>query len=75
MNEQAHITAENANLALTGGSDAHFKERVGLMATYFPYEISSEQELIAAIKNRDCVPVYYENGTYHKLFGQEEKTA
>ena len=75
LNEEARLTAENAGLALTGGSDAHFKERVGLMATYFPYEIETEQDLIAAIKNRDCAPVYYENGAYHQFLSEEEKTA
>ena len=64
LNAQAGETAHKSELAMTAGSDAHFKERVGLMATYFPYEISTEQELIAALKNRDCRPMYYEAGEY-----------
>ncbi len=65
LNVQAGETAHKTDLGTTGGSDAHFKERVGLMATYFPYEINTEEELIQAIKNKDCRPMYYENGEYH----------
>ncbi len=65
LNAQAGETAHLSNLATTAGSDAHFKERVGLMATYFPYEINTEEELIAALKKKDCRPMYYENGEYH----------
>lgn len=76
LNAQAGETAEKCNLAMTAGSDAHFKERVGLMATYFPYDIETEEDLIKAIKQRDCRPMYYENGEYHFFqWEKEEKTA
>lgn len=71
----AKLAARDNLLGMTGGSDAHKKERVGLMATYFPYEIETEAELIQAVKDRDCEPVYYENGTYHRFVTKEEKTA
>lgn len=75
LNVEAQQTAMRAGLSITGGSDAHFKERVGLMATYIPYEIETEQELMDAIRAGDCTPVYYEDGHYHRVFGDAEKTA
>lgn len=76
LNIQAGETAFESNLAMTAGSDAHFKERVGLMATYFPQEIHTEQELIEAIKNKECRPMYYENGEYHFFeWDKREQTA
>ncbi|MDO5096250.1 MAG: PHP domain-containing protein [Peptostreptococcaceae bacterium] len=76
LNLQAGMTAMEAGLGMTAGSDAHFKERVGLMATYFPYEINNERELIQAIKNRDSRPMYYENGEYHFFnIRSDEQTA
>lgn len=75
LNYQAQVAAEQAGLAMTGGSDAHHKERVGLMATYFPYEIHTEKDLIQAIKNRDCEPVYYAEGSYHRYLREEEQIA
>lgn len=76
LNAQAGETAFECGLGMTAGSDAHFKERVGLMATYFPNEIHTEAELIAAIKNRECRPMYYENGEYHFFdWDKREKTA
>ncbi len=72
LNLQAAKTACESGLAMTGGSDAHFKERVGLMATRFAYPIETEAELIAALKKGDCEPVYYENGEY-RFFDRESK--
>ncbi len=39
------------NLPGTGGSDAHETGEVGIYATYFPDKISTEDELIDALKN------------------------
>lgn len=76
LNIQAAQSARVSNLAMTGGSDAHVKERVGLMATYFPYEISTEQDLIAAIQKGNCEPVFYQDGHYHVFaWDQDEQTA
>lgn len=67
LNAQAGDTARATKLAMTGGSDAHWKERVGLMATYFPDEITTEKELIEAIKKGDCYPVIYEDEQYKRF--------
>ena len=67
LNAQAGDTAKKTKLAMTGGSDAHWKERVGLMATYFSDDISTEQDLIEAIKKGNCYPVFYEDGEYKKF--------
>ena len=73
-NYKALMTAEESFLGTTGGSDAHVRNRVGLMATYFPYEINTEAELIQALKNGDSQAVYYENGSYHR-FDTDEKVS
>ena len=75
LNYEALRAANKANLAMTGGSDAHVKERVGIMATYFPYDINSESELIEAIKDQDCEPVYYKEGQYYRFVTEEEISA
>lgn len=67
LNIQAGETAKKSNLGMTGGSDAHLKERVGLMATCFTRDVNTEEELIQAIKDKACYPVYFEDGKYNKF--------
>lgn len=52
------------NLAVTGGSDCHIPEKVGVYATYFPKEIRTVEELVEAIKNHECEPAFLQDNRY-----------
>lgn len=67
LNAKAGDSAKKAKLAMTGGSDSHWKERVGIMATYFYNKIETEKDLIEAIKKAECYPVVLTNGEYKKF--------
>ena len=56
-NLEAVQACEDMGLIPVGGSDAHFIHEVGLCATWFPERITSEQELLAALKSGNCRPV------------------
>lgn len=45
-----------------GGSDAHFPDMVGATATWFPGDISTDAELVAALKRGDFYPVDRRSG-------------
>lgn len=64
-NKQAADYAKARNFAPIGSSDCHVPEKLGIYATYFPREIRTVEELIRSVKNRDCIPVYYKEGTYY----------
>ena len=49
------------NLPATGGSDAHLAGEVGVYATKFSRVIKNEEELIAALRAGDGVPVDFRN--------------
>jgi len=49
------------DLPATGGSDAHIAAEVGVYATRFSRVIKNEEELIAALKAGDGVPVDFRN--------------
>ncbi len=49
-NEQAAGLARALGLPGSGGSDAHWPDRVGEAATWFPGDISTDEELVAALK-------------------------
>ena len=53
--------AEALNLPPTGGSDAHEVGEVGVYATKFSRVIQNEQELLAALRAGDGVPVDFRN--------------
>ncbi len=53
--------AETLNLPVTGGSDAHVVEEVGIYATRFSKIIHNEDALIAALRAGDGVPVPFRN--------------
>lgn len=66
--EACKIAAEYAkklNLFTLGASDCHVKEKVGVCATWFPDEVKTTEEFVAAFKKGGMKPVYYENGEYH----------
>ena len=53
--------ADALKLPTTGGSDAHLAGEVGFYATKFSKIIHNEEELIAALRAGDAVPVDYRN--------------
>ena len=53
--------AKALNLPATGGSDAHQVGEVGIYATKFSRIINNEEELIAALRAGDGVPVDFRN--------------
>ena len=53
--------AKALNLPATGGSDAHLVGEVGVYATKFSRIIKNEEELIAALRAGDGVPVDFRN--------------
>ncbi|NBG88219.1 PHP-associated domain-containing protein [Isachenkonia alkalipeptolytica] len=55
------------NIPVFGGSDAHRLDRVGKYATKFPKNITRMEELVAAIKEGNTKPVYYDEGIYREF--------
>lgn len=53
---QARRLAQALALPGVGGSDAHFAPEVGSTATLFPDPISTDEELIAALRAGHCSP-------------------
>ena len=56
--------AKKLQVACTGGSDCHVPEKVGIRCTYFQQNIRTTDELVQAIRNRECCPAYYRDGAY-----------
>lgn len=54
--------AKKWNLGVTGGSDCHYPEKVGVYATYFPNEIHTMEELVSAIREHACKPAFSQDG-------------
>jgi len=54
--QRAKEAQEKLQLAATGGSDAHRVDAVGNYLTWFPEPITTEAELVAAIKQKRCRP-------------------
>lgn len=59
--------AMELGLFTLGSSDCHVPEKVGVCATYFPEEVTTMEEFLAAFKKGDMKPAYFENGRYHIL--------
>lgn len=57
--------AHKYKMATTGGSDCHYPHKVGINATYFPGEIHSMEELVNAIKQKDCKPAFHQDSSYY----------
>ena len=49
----------------TGGSDCHYTDKVGIVATYFPGEIRSMENLITAIRAHECRPAFHQDFSYY----------
>lgn len=57
--------AKQYGFAITGGSDCHYPDKVGICATYFPNEIRTMDDLVAAIRNRECQPAFHQDYSYY----------
>lgn len=64
-NRKAADYAKARQFATIGSSDCHVPEKLGLYATYFQKEIRTVEELVQAVKARECFPAYYAGGMYH----------
>lgn len=57
--------ARKYGFAVTGGSDCHYTYKVGSCATYFEDDIRTMDDLVAAIKNKRCKPVFHQDFNYY----------
>lgn len=57
--------ARKYGFAATGGSDCHYPDKVGITATYFPGQIKTLQDLVYAIRNRECMPAFHQDFSYY----------
>lgn len=71
-NMKAVDYVKRRGFAPIGSSDCHVPEKLGLYATYFQREIRAVEDLVRAVKNRECSPVYYKEGNYY-LWDMEQK--
>ncbi len=60
-NAHARDLADRLGIPGIGGSDAHHLEGIGLAATEFPEPITSDEELLAALRRGRFEAVYREN--------------
>lgn len=56
--------AEKYGFAVTGGSDCHYPDKVGVCATYFPNEVRTMDDLAAAIRGKECRPAFHQDFSY-----------
>ena len=57
--------AHKYHFAVTGGSDCHYPHKVGVTATWFPRDIRTMDELVAAIRGWECRPAFHQDHSYH----------
>lgn len=57
--------ARKHGFAVTGGSDCHYPDKVGICATYFPDEIRTMDDLVAAIRESKCSPAFHQDFSYY----------
>lgn len=60
----AVMYARKYGFAITGGSDCHYPDKVGICATYFPNEIKTMDDLVNAIRNHECQPAFHQDFSY-----------
>jgi len=56
--------AMELGLFTLGSSDCHVPEKVGVCATYFPEEVRTMEEFLAAFKKGEMKPAHYADGAY-----------
>ncbi len=54
--DQARSAAQQLDLAMIGGSDAHSLQCVGRSATKFDKKIESMDDIVTAIRRKQCKP-------------------
>lgn len=57
--------ARKYSFAVTGGSDCHYPDKVGVCATYFPYPVCTVEELSEAIRKKECRPAFFQDHSYY----------
>ncbi len=56
--------AKKYGFAITGGSDCHYPDKVGICATWFPDGIKTTRDLVRAVRNRECRPAFHQDFSY-----------
>lgn len=56
--------AKKYGFAITGGSDCHYPDKVGICATYFPNPIRNINELVEAVRKHECRPAFHQDFSY-----------
>lgn len=56
-NEKAKMAANEMDIPLIGGSDAHSEHQLNSIATKFDNPINSINDIVRAIKERECSPI------------------
>ena len=56
--------AKKYGFAITGGSDCHYPDKVGIYATWFPDGIKTTKDLVRAVRNRECRPAFHQDFSY-----------
>lgn len=59
--------AKKLGIFTLGASDCHVPEKVGVCATYFPGEIRTFADFLAAFRKGGMRPAYYKDGAYQIL--------
>ncbi|MHA1221079.1 MAG: PHP domain-containing protein [Candidatus Heimdallarchaeota archaeon] len=54
QNKAAELASRLMNISLIGGSDAHFINNLGFISTFFYDELTSDDDLLEAIKKGNC---------------------
>ena len=57
--------AHKYGFAVTGGSDCHYHYKVGVTATWFPNDIRTMDELVEAIRRKECRPAFHQDWSYY----------
>ena len=66
-NLKAMRVAESLDLPITGASDAHFENKIGGFATWFPEGVRTSEDLIEAVRSKQIRPVVHMDGRYQSI--------
>lgn len=69
-NQRAMKVCRELDMVAIGGSDAHSIRGVGKYATWFPEPVSTETELVAALKSGRVRPAFRERDGTYTVLGQ-----
>ena len=58
--------AKKYGFAVTGGSDCHYPDKVGIAATYFPNPVRTMEDLVSAIRRHECQPAFHQDFSYYR---------